>query len=275
LIKLENAKALGATDILRHLIVSVGIFEREFVGAKEWELLAAQVEKWAHFAVEPYIELRTSEQTILRLALKTAPTRTLVAVLNKWDTSGLLDFGDRGAHAAFLESLREEMQVRLAREFLESFAKSDVFAGIYSEEGRAIAQIAFSAESPIYNNADLRARLIDTTERAKTNLVVQTNCLSFLSKLNYIVWGENISGFDRAPAERLSRDKDVVGALWRGATATPLQRREAGSLLDTRSHLVEKVGDDRLPEPEWLKLYAREFARHEAQGSDTDDDDVT
>jgi len=261
LVNAENAKAIAVTDMLRHLIDSVGIFANEFVGAKEWELLAEQVEKWAHFVTEPYAELRAREQTILRLALETAPTTTVIAVLNKWDTAGFPRLEAEGDHQEFLLSLRNDMQIRLAVELLDSFPKADIFAGIYSAEGRATAEIAFSTDSPLYRNPNLRERLIKTTTEAKTNLIAQTNCLSFLSKLDYIVWGSNLSGFDRTSAEQLTRDGDVIGALWLGATANPLQRREAGGLLETRSHLVEKVGEDRLPQPEWLKLYAKEFAR--------------
>ena len=241
------------TRMLEILVREYGIFRQGIAAFHEWEKLLAHVERWAHFVGEPYTETRKGELDLLTTVMNTARDETKVAILNRWDPVGF--FSERQQLRQHLDDLLARERHTLAEQFLDRLSLDDALSGLYGDEMRSVRDVVFDGTSVLYTNQQLRGRFLTLANSAGDSLAIQTNFAKLLAMADYGAFGSAVS-FDRDGCRRLLSDVELVGAIWAAATAHPLQRRQAGSLLGYRKHLVGAgMPEEKLAIPKWLRAF--------------------
>lgn len=110
----------------------------------------------------------------------------------------------------------------------------------------------FHAGGPLWTEPR-KTTVLRILATASSSLDIHQNSFELLQMASY--GAERGLGFAYAHAqvEKFVADKEIAGAIWKAATARPIQYRLHHKIRDTRKQLARIAGaDDHLPWPEWL-----------------------
>lgn len=245
-------------DALFLIVTDLRAFESNLLESVHWWNLLRHFAQWAGWVRPPHDRLRRREVELLREMALTGGQDVWRELVNHWDPDALFYAPEFRKN---IEELRIEMVRLLAADFIASLGSpDDPLSAVYGEQGRWLKIVAFSLRSPLFEDDDLRKKLLDMAAAASTNLTVQINFVSYVGLLNYGAYGEAFS-FDRSVVRELLGDAEIVTVFWRAATARPLQMREAGSLIVARRNIVDGgASSAALPIPEWMLQFRPQFS---------------
>jgi hypothetical protein len=248
------AEVKSLTQMLRLLAGTHGVFRDGDGGEQQWEKVVSQIQQWAHFEDEHYAETRQDERELLSFLLENASDLTRNAIANAWRRAPR-PF-DRPRLNEHLAMLYEREERRLARHFINRLSTADALAPLYGDEMRCLRRVVFNGSSVMYTDTVLREDFLNVAGTAKDSLEVQMNFERLLGMADYGAFGSGAGTFEPQGCRALLGDPEIVGALWKAATARPLQRRFAGNLLLHRNNLVSAgIPEVVVPLPRWMEVF--------------------
>src|SRR5262249_49647722 len=149
-----------------------------------------------------------------------------------------------------------EIEPLVADRILSRLQEKGTMAGLWEVNSNLPDKwILFNGTSPLWSK-DRRKKMIGLLGQANVNTTVHGNVIELI----YIIsQAANVGGagipYVADRLKKLLADKEVSGAIWKAATARPVQYRSLGSMREIRQQFIKICGSaEHLPFPKWLEV---------------------
>lgn len=226
-----------------------------FLGAEAFQQALGTALGWVHFTNhESYASLRSAERDlVIRMAQDSGIPAVDVfdAVEPKIKFPGSLST-ERPEAKAILQELRSISEPGVCEFIVDQLHAPSGTRYLFQKDRYLLKNLLLDPGSTIYSSDELRARMTSLASDAATMPEVQKNCIDLVFQLAALLK-------DPAPTEeyKLARstviERHLGSIAWMGATASRLQPRIQGSLVEARK-VLEGVIEEELPQPSWWAL---------------------
>ncbi|MCU0650548.1 MAG: hypothetical protein MUF00_21350, partial [Gemmatimonadaceae bacterium] len=273
------------TALLRLIAIDLGGFRNGDLGADEWNHLIGHFGQWAHFDRPAYhMRVRRTEWQLLLDVASEVQAKVAATLLYRgrdlddWGP-GLRRSARHGRRPPAWPRLLDKVYARLgasaAEAVLGAFAQPAGVRALFRADAPE-ARLLFDPESVLHRGR-ARTRLLGIARRAIKDDVLRENVAAYFGRLTYGAFGGGFgtrSSLSWHDCKRLLSDHVLVAALWRAVVARPLNPRSAGSLRETRRHLLAiQVPEADLRLPAWFRALERSGFWTDATEESGDEED--
>jgi hypothetical protein len=219
----------------------------------------AMIEPWIHFrknSSDRSARLREREFLLGFAQLATNDPVSFLAVLKPWDTRHSAIAEQERLIRELVKELASEIEPVVADRLLARFSDKGGINPLW-KIGEYIPEkwVLFSRESPLWRT-DRRNRVMTLLSRASSDSSVHGNALELIHMMSEgIVEGIGIA-HGPEKIKNLIEDREISGAIWKAATARPVQYRSLSRIKTIRDQFVKICGtQDHLPVPGWMEAW--------------------
>lgn len=259
----ELVEAVKESDVclsmMKMLIYELQGFSGEspFLLTNDFTKMFQHFSKWVHFVSPQYLQSRTEEANVLKLAAQEASKNAveILAELKAWDPLR----GPMVKEAQVLmDRVVDELIPVVVGELRDRFTRNDGINPLWGYDRHPVEKwVLFRRDGGFYSEDGLKF-LRDIVGRARKDDRIHSNLLQFILMLdNGFTHGFKVLG--PSDLHPLVRDKEIIPLVWKGVVSNRLQPRAIGSLKETRARLIELLGSEELlPVPEWWNKTSQE-----------------
>jgi hypothetical protein len=235
--------AASSLRLLQTLIGELHIISEQRFGVIERDVLALynHFETWAHFGNAPEYAIARKEERQLLAVVASESARMAAELLNHfaiWDKFSATGIGDESQRLR--ERFVDDLLPVVIDDVQKRFERPEGIASMKTSDGWNIRQYLLVAPHAGLYTAPFLTRLKSLAVRARTETTVQKNFIVAFRRVGYAL---KESGAANSPegAARLETSAKIVGILWEGAAAAPLQPRLRGSLEELREGVESRT----------------------------------
>ncbi|MBA5871213.1 MAG: hypothetical protein GDA68_14620 [Nitrospira sp. CR2.1] len=242
-------------DLAEGLIVGLNLFspDQRFLGPEEFHLVYKHFDRWQHFdKPSDYSPIREREHRLItEIATRGswfAPLALTYIRLGELEGPDLTD----GSHNRLAKSLVRTLTPFIAGELYDLFSKRGGVNSLWPREQFLVHKyILLNKKSSFYSVHGL-SRLRELASQADHNSDINENFYHFLNLIHHTV-KKGMPLLSPDEVVPLASDSEIIGIIWKAATARQIQFRMISSLIETRNKLIALAGtDSHLPLPIWI-----------------------
>jgi KAP family P-loop domain. len=270
----DAASAVGSDDYESHMRISSdalaliealiqkglpSVGSEFYCAASNFAASLAMVEPWLHFRRNPSDHTARSREREVLLGfakVRTEDPATFLAVLKPW-VMERVGIGEQSKlFDELIQELAQEIEPFVADLLLTRLSEKGGITVLWEQGGYLSEKwVLFNNESPLWRG-DRRERLMTLLKRASSDLSIHGNALEFIHIVSEgLTEGIGIPyGTERI--RKLVEDKEISGALWKAATARPVQYRSLSRVKTIREQFGKVCGtQEHLPFPGWMEAW--------------------
>jgi hypothetical protein len=252
-----SSQALGLiADLVQNGLKSVGT--QFYQTARNFGSVWEMTQKWIHFQNNELDKTaRAQERKVLLQFAKIGSIDpvSFLEVVKPW-----VDENDPlGRRGPLINQLRAELAAEIeplvADRILSRLQEKGTIAGLWEANSHVPDKwILFNSTSPLWSK-DRRTKMIELLGQAHVNTTVHGNAVELIQIISQAANEGGVGiPYVADKLKKLLADKEISGAIWKAATARPLQYRSLSSMREIRQQFVKICGSaDHLPVPEWLE----------------------
>ncbi len=247
-------RVIFLTDILKVITIELGGFSNAILSIDVWSDLFKHFGNWAHFETFHYYKfLRQKERELLKDIVTSMPRLLQLEILesHEFDTDLMFDKKSNEFNS-LIKDILSIIEKNASDLFIDAFEESNGLESFWAVNIHTKGKkFLFSRASIFHTKPEYRKKLKDISLKARENVGIQINFLTYFRMLCHGAYG-NESSFPREDCQSLLKDVDLLELVWSAAISRPLNPRTAGGLFRDRKNLIKRGTTEKVLEtPKW------------------------